>query len=103
MSKKPKEPRIETPAVTPFLIDYTRAIGYVSKQLLNLNSSKIKSELKSYNSILISAQKQEEDIWIETTRFKLTGKISFPKELDSMVYLIEHFFHKMKRDKLIED
>ncbi|MHA1187071.1 MAG: hypothetical protein ACTSSK_09400, partial [Candidatus Heimdallarchaeota archaeon] len=101
--KKKKEPRISTPAVTPFLIDYTRAIGYVSKQLLNILPSKIKSELKSYNSILISAQNPEEDIWIETTRFKLTGKISFPKELDSMVYLIEHFFHKIKRDVLIKD
>ncbi|MHA1188053.1 MAG: hypothetical protein ACTSSK_14480, partial [Candidatus Heimdallarchaeota archaeon] len=103
IKQRKKEPRIISPVRTSFLFDYTRGLGYTSKQLLHILPSKIKSELKSYNSILVSAQKQEEDIWIETTRFKLTGKISFPKELDAMVYLIEHFFHKIKRDVLIKD
>ena len=103
IKQKKKEPRISLPVNTNFFVDYTRSIGYATKQLLFIHPSKIKSELKSFNSILVSAQKQEEDIWIQTTRFKLTGKRSFPKELDSMVYILEHFFHKMKRDMLIKE
>ena len=103
IQQKKKEPRVVLPSNPSFLFDYSRGLGYTSKQLFHIRPSKIKSELKSYNSILISAQNSEEDIWIETTRFKSAGKRSFPKELDAMVYLIEHFFHKIKRDVLIKE
>jgi hypothetical protein len=104
IQQKKKEPRISLPVNPPsFFVDYSRGLGYTSKQLFHIHPSKIKSELKTYNSILISALKPEEDIWIETTRFKSANKIPFPKELDSMVYIFEHFFYKIKREKYIKD
>lgn len=104
IQKKKKEPRIIEPINSAsYFVDYSRGLGYSSLQLLNIHPSKIKSELKTYNSILISAQNPEEDIWIETTRFKPASKFSFPKELDSMVYIFEHFFHKIKREKYIKE
>ncbi len=69
---------------------------------LDLNPIRVEASIKTFNTILITSEKQK-DILLNTAGFKLTGKVSFPKELDSLIYILEHFFHKMKREQLVHN
>ena len=56
----------------------------------------VQSRLTQYNTLLITS-KEQDDFTINTSRFRSLKKIPFPKEYDSLIYIIQHFFHKMKR------
>ncbi|MHA1156459.1 MAG: hypothetical protein ACTSQK_10160 [Candidatus Heimdallarchaeota archaeon] len=86
-------------------LDGGRGAAYAARNLVDIddfNPTRIETTIKTYNSLLISSEKQK-DILLNTAGFKLTKKVSFPKELDSLIYILEHFFHKMKRDQLLHE
>ncbi len=76
------------------------ALNTVDEQ--DANHTRIVTTIKTFNMILISSEKQK-DILLNTSGFKLTKKVSLPKELDGLVYILEHFFHKTKREQLIHN
>ena len=81
-----------------YMLDGARGARYAAKTVQNRNLMKLETVLITHNTVLITSNTKK-DIMINTIGFKSTKKIPFPKKLDSLIYILEHFFHKIKREE----